>query len=315
MLKDLLINNFNKKEDDIPMKKTIFKGSGVAIVTPMKDDGSVNFEVLGEIIEFQIKNKTDAIITCGTTGESATLSDDEKTEVIRYTVDKVNGRIPVIAGTGSNNTEHALKMSQNAQKLGVDALLIVTPYYNKTSQKGLIAHYTHIADNVNLPIILYNVPSRTGVSIKPETYLELSKHQNIVAVKEANGDISSIAQTISLCGDNLGVYSGNDDQIIPILSLGGLGVISVFANVCPLECHEINQKFFSGEIKSANDLFIKSIDLMNMLFCDVNPIPVKEAMNQIGFNCGRCRLPLISLSNENKEKLINSMKNFGIIKK
>ena len=294
------------------MKKTIFKGSGVAIVTPMFDDGNINFDALGEIIEFQIKNKTDAIITCGTTGEAATMSEDERSAVIKYTVEKVAGRIPVIAGTGSNNTEHALKMSKAAQNLGVDALLIVTPYYNKTSQKGLIEHYTYIADRVDLPIILYNVPSRTGVSIRPETYFELSKHPNIVAVKEANGDISSIAKTISLCGDNLGVYSGNDDQIIPILSLGGLGVISVFANVCPLECHEINQKYFDGKLSEARDLFLKANDLMNMLFCDVNPIPVKEAMNFLGFKCGACRLPLVSLSAENKNKLITAMKNYGV---
>ena len=294
------------------MKKIIFKGSGVAIVTPMFDDGSINFDALGEIIEFQIKNKTDAIITCGTTGEAATMSEDERSAVIKYTVEKVAGRIPVIAGTGSNNTEHALKLSKTAQNLGVDALLIVTPYYNKTSQKGLIEHYTYIANNVDLPIILYNVPSRTGVSIRPETYLELTKHQNIVAVKEANGDISSIAKIISLCGDNLAVYSGNDDQIIPILSLGGLGVISVFANVCPLECHEINQKFFDGKLNEARDLFLKSNDLMNLLFCDVNPIPVKEAMNLLGFNCGKCRLPLVSLSTDNKEKLIAAMKRFGL---
>ena len=295
------------------MKKIIFKGSGVAIVTPMLDDGSINFDALGQIIEFQIKNKTDARITCGTTGEAATMSEDERYAVIKYTVEKVAGRIPVIAGTGSNNTEHALKMSKAAQNLGVDALLIVTPYYNKTSQKGLIEHYTYIADNVDLPIILYNVPSRTGVSIRPETYLELSKHHNIVAVKEANGDISSIAKTISLCGDNLAVYSGNDDQIIPILSLGGLGVISVFANVCPLECHEINQKYFDGKLSEARDLFLKANDLMNMLFCDVNPIPVKEAMSLLGFDCGNCRLPLVSLSAKNKENLITAMKNFGLI--
>ena len=295
------------------MKKIIFNGSGVAIVTPMLDDGNINFDALGQIIEFQIKNKTDAIITCGTTGEAATMSEDERYAVIKYTVEKVAGRIPVIAGTGSNNTEHALKMSKAAQNLGVDALLIVTPYYNKTSQKGLIEHYTYIADNVDLPIILYNVPSRTGVSIRPETYLELSKHHNIVAVKEANGDISSIAKTISLCGDNLAVYSGNDDQIIPILSLGGLGVISVFANVCPLECHEINQKYFDGKLSEARDLFFKANDLMNMLFCDVNPIPVKETMNLLGFDCGNCRLPLVSLSAKNKENLITAMKNFGLI--
>lgn len=297
------------------MKKTIFKGSGVAIVTPMLEDGSVNFESLGEIIEFQIKNKTDAIITCGTTGESATMNDNEREAVIKFTVEKVAGRIPVIAGTGSNNTEHALKTSKKAQELGANALLIVTPYYNKTSQNGLIEHYTYIADRVSLPIILYNVPSRTGVSIKPETYLKLSKHPNIVATKEASGDISSIAKTISLCGDDLGIYSGNDDQIIPILSLGGLGVISVFANVCPFECQEINHRFLNGEPETARKLFLKSNELMNMLFCDINPIPVKEAMNQLGFNCGKCRLPLVSLSKENKDNLIKAMKNFGVISK
>ena len=295
------------------MKKTIFKGSGVAIVTPMTSDGKINFDLLGEIIEFQIKNKTDAIITCGTTGESATLTDEERINVIKYTIDKVAGRIPVVAGTGSNNTQHALDMSKKAQELGADALLIVTPYYNKTSQKGLIEHYTYIADNVNLPIILYNVPSRTGVSIKPETYLELSKHKNIVATKEANGDISAIAKTISMCGDNLGIYSGNDDQIIPILSLGGLGVISVFANVYPLECHEITDKYFSGDFKSARELFLNSNKIMNLLFCDVNPIPVKEAMKYVGFDCGKCRLPLVDLSHENKEKLKKAMEEFNSI--
>lgn len=221
------------------MKKIVFKGSGVALITPMHADGSVNFDTLDKLIEFQLENQTDAIITCGTTGESATMSDADREAVIKFTVEKVAGRVPVIAGTGSNNTGHALKMSKQAQTLGVDALLVVTPYYNKTSQKGLVEHYTYIADNVDLPIVLYNVPSRTGVSIQPETYLALSKHPNIVATKEANGDLSAVAKTIALCGDNLMVYSGNDDQIIPILSLGGLGVISVFANVCPHECHEI----------------------------------------------------------------------------
>ena len=281
----------------------------------MHEDGSVNFEVLEEIIEFQIKNKTDAIIVCGTTGESATLSDEEKTDVIKFAVEKVAGRIPVIAGTGSNNTEHALKMSKKAADLGVAALLIVTPYYNKTSQKGLIEHYTHIAKRIDLPIILYNVPSRTGVNILPETYLELSKISNIVATKEANGDLSAVAKTISLCRDNLAVYSGNDDQILPILSLGGLGVISVFANICPLKCHEINHKYFNGEHDYAMRLFLDSIELMNSLFCDVNPIPVKEAMNQIGFNCGKCRLPLVELSDKNKIKLIECMRNSGVVVK
>lgn len=297
------------------MKKTVFKGSGVALVTPMHSDGSVNFEVLEEILEFQIRNKTDAIITCGTTGESATMSDEERAAVIDFTVKKVAGRVPVIAGTGSNSTEHALKMSKKAQELGADAVLVVTPYYNKTSQRGLIRHYSCIADNVDLPMILYDVPSRTGVSIRPETYAELAKHPNIVATKEANGDLSAIAKMIALCGDDLAAYSGNDDQTVPILSLGGLGVISVFANVCPYESHEINGKFFEGDLNAARELFLKSNELMEALFCDVNPIPVKEAMNQLGFNCGSCRLPLVSLSAENKDKLVTAMRNFGVATK
>ena len=237
-----------------------------------------------------------------------------KFEVLNYTIEKVAGRIPVIAGTGSNNTKHAVEISKEAENLGADALLVVTPYYNKTSQQGLIKHYTCIADNVNLPIILYNVPSRTGVSIKPETYFELAKHPNIVATKEANGDLSAIATTISLCGNDLDVYSGNDDQIIPILSLGGKGVISVFANVFPRECHEIFEKYFSGDIISARTLFLKANKVMNLLFCDVNPIPVKAAMEKIGFDCGNCRLPLVELSPENKSKLFEAMDAFSSIK-
>lgn len=295
------------------MKKKVFKGSGVALVTPMHSDGSVNFEVLGEILEFQIKNKTDAIIICGTTGESATMSDEERAAVIDFAVKKVAGRVPVIAGTGSNSTEHALAMSKKAQELGADAILVVTPYYNKTSQRGLIRHYSYIADNVDLPMILYNVPSRTGISIRPETYAELAKHPNIVATKEANGNLSAITKTIALCGDDLGVYSGNDDQTIPILSVGGLGVISVFANVCPYESYEISEKFFAGDINAARELFLRSNELMEALFCDVNPIPVKEAMNQLGFSCGSCRLPLVPLSAENKDKLVTAMRKFGVV--
>lgn len=295
------------------MKKVVFKGSGVALITPMHADGSVNFDTLERLIEFHLENKTDAIITCGTTGESATMSDAEREAVIKFTVEKAAGRIPVIAGTGSNNTAHALEMSRQAQKLGVDALLVVTPYYNKTSQNGLIEHYTHIADNVDLPIILYNVPSRTGVSIQPETYLELSMHPNIVATKEANGDLSVIAKTMALCGEELAVYSGNDDQILPILSLGGLGVISVFANVCPRECREMHEQYFSGNLDASRKLFLRANELMNLLFCDVNPIPVKEALNQLGFACGRCRLPLSTLTESNKNKLVNSMKSFGLV--
>ena len=221
------------------MKKTIFKGAGVALITPMNEDGSVNYNTLGQLIEFQIKNGTDAIITCGTTGESATLSFEEKLKVIKFTVEKTAKRIPVIAGTGCNNTETALESSLKAQELGADGLLIVTPYYNKTSQSGLIKHYTHIADKINIPIILYNVPSRTGVNIQPETCAELSKHPNICAIKEASGDISQVAKIKNLCGENLNIYSGNDDQIVPLLSLGGIGVISVFSNIFPKECHLI----------------------------------------------------------------------------
>ncbi len=296
------------------MKKVVFKGAGVALVTPMQSDGSVNYDMLEKLIEFQIANKTDAIIACGTTGESATLSEKEHSEVLKFIVDKVKGRIPVIAGTGSNNTKHALELSQNAGSLGCDALLIVTPYYNKTSQMGLIDHYTYIADRVSLPIITYNVPSRTGVSIKPETYFELSKHENIVATKEASGNISDIARIRVLCGDNLHIYSGNDDQILPVMSLGGLGVISVFSNVCPRECHDITQEFFSGNLQRSQSLFLKYLDLMNMLFCDVNPIPVKEAMKLLGFDCGKCRLPLVRLSKENQNKLAYMMESYNLLK-
>ncbi len=296
------------------MKKTIFKGAGVALVTPMNDDGSVNYEELEKLINFQVENGTDAIITCGTTGESATLSDEEHSKVIEFTIKKVNGRVPVIAGTGGNNTEMVLKKSLHAEKLGADGLLIVTPYYNKTSQKGLIEHYTYIADKVNTPIILYNVPSRTGVNIKPETYLALSKHENICAVKEANGDIASVAKTISLCGDNLAVYSGNDDQIVPILSLGGIGVISVFSNICPKECHNLIKSFLDGDTEISAKMQIKYLELMNAMFCDVSPVPVKEALNMMGFKCGKCRLPLYELSNENRSNVQSILRKYGLIK-
>lgn len=295
------------------MKKTIFQGSGVAIVTPMNSDGSINYKVFEEIIEFQISNETDSIIVCGTTGESATLNHEEHCKVIQYCVEKVNGRVPVIAGTGSNDTKYALELSLEAQKLGVDALLSVTPYYNKTSQSGLIKHYNYIADGVDLPIILYNVPSRTGCNIIPETYLELSKHPNIVGIKEANGDISSVVKTISLCGDNIDIYSGNDEQAIPIMSIGGKGVISVFANICPKISHDICSKFLSGDIKESNKIQRKYYELMSDLFCDVNPIPVKAAMNILGFECGECRMPLDNLNSSNFEKLKNAMRKYKLI--
>lgn len=295
------------------MKKTIFKGAGVALVTPMNKDGSVNYETLEQLIEFQIKNGTDAIITCGTTGESATLSPEEKRKVIKFTIEKTAKRIPVIAGTGCNNTQAALMSSLEAQELGADGLLIVTPYYNKTSQSGLIKHYTYIADRVHIPIILYNVPSRTGVNINPETCAELAKHPNICAIKEASGDISQVAKIKNLCGDNLDIYSGNDDQIVPLLSLGGIGVISVFSNICPRECHLLVKEYLEENTKIASKMQIKYLELMNAMFCDVNPIPVKEALNMMGYNCGGCRMPLDILSEENCKKLENTMKKFSLI--
>ena len=285
------------------MKKPIFTGAGVAIITPFTSDGKVNYPALKEILEYQIANSTDCIVICGTTGESATLSHEEHTEVIKYAVDVVAGRIPVVAGTGSNDTAYALNLSNEAEKAGVDGLLMVTPYYNKASQEGLIKHFTYVADRVSTPIILYNVPSRTGCEIKPETYAELSKHKNIYAAKEATGNLSSIAKTISLCSDDFAVYSGNDDQITPIMSLGGKGVISTFSNIMPKEMHELATASVAGDLKTAQALTFKYLDLMNALFMDVNPIPVKQALNLMGFNCGHCRLPLADMSDEQIAKL------------
>lgn len=295
------------------MKETIFEGSGVAIITPMNEDKSINHTAFEEIIDFQLENGTDAIIACGTTGESATLSDDEYYSVVKCAANRVNKRVPVIAGAGSNNTIHAIELSLRAKSAGADALLIVTPYYNKTSQKGLVEHYKLIAENVELPIILYNVPSRTGCNINPETCLELSKIPNIVGIKEASGNISNVAKILSLCDKDFKVYSGNDDQIVPIMSLGGSGVISVFANVCPKECHDITSLALKGEISKAAEMQLKYLDLINVLFCDVNPIPVKEAMNMLGYDCGRCRLPLTTLNEENLNKLREMMKKYDII--
>lgn len=295
------------------MKRIIFKGAGVALVTPMKEDGSINYDELERLINFQIDNGTDAIVTCGTTGESATLSEEEHQKLIEFTVKKVAGRIPVVAGTGSNSTETTLRRSMDAEKLGVDGLLIVTPYYNKTSQQGLIEHYTYVADRVHTPIIIYNVPSRTGVNIKPETYKILSKHGNIVATKEASGDISCVAKIRSICGDDLSIYSGNDDQIVPMLALGGLGVISVFSNICPKECHTMIKEFFKGNTELSSKMQIKYLELMNALFCDVNPIPVKEALDMIGFRCGECRMPLYRLSDGNRRNVKNILKKYSLI--
>ena len=296
------------------MKNTVFTGAGVAIITPMNADGSINYDEFGRVIDFQIDNGTDAIVVCGTTGESATMTDEEHVECIRYCVDRVNKRVPVIAGTGSNDTKYAVDLSVEAEKLGADALLVVTPYYNKTSQRGLIAHFTAIADSVNIPIILYNVPSRTGVNITLDTYDVLANHKNIAAVKEASGNISAIAKIIEKCGDRLDVYSGNDDQIVPIMALGGKGVISVLSNVCPKEAHDIAQLCLDNNVAEAAKLQIKYLELCNNLFIDVNPIPVKEAMNLIGFNAGECRLPLLKMEQSKIDTLTASMKNVGLIK-
>ena len=281
------------------MKKVLFRGSATALVTPFSSDSSINFEMTSKLIEFQIKNRTQALVICGTTGESPTLSYDEREKFIDFVIKKVNHRIPVIVGTGSNSTSAALSLSKSAESLGADALLIVTPYYNKTSQKGIIDHYSFISKNINIPIILYNVPSRTGLNILPETYYELSKIENIVATKEANGDISSIIKTRALCKDNLNIYSGNDDQTIPILSVGGIGVISVFSNIMPLESQKMT------ETKSIDKL-MTNLQLINALFCEVNPMPVKYAMKLIGFDCGNCRLPLTELSDKSK-KILESL--------
>lgn len=296
------------------MKNTVFTGAGVAIITPMNADGSINWDEFGRIIDFQIENGTDAIIVCGTTGESATMTDDEHVEAIRYCVDRVNKRVPVIAGTGSNDTKYAVALSKHAEELGADALLVVTPYYNKTSQRGLVAHFTAIADSVNIPIILYNVPSRTGTNIALDTYITLSKHKNIVATKEASGNLSTIAQIIEACGDDLDVYSGNDDQIVPIMALGGKGVISVLSNVLPKETHEMTKLCLENKVLDAAKMQIEYLDLANNLFIDVNPIPVKEAMNLMGFNAGECRLPLLKMEQSKIDKLAASMKNVGLIK-
>lgn len=291
------------------MKKILFKGCGTAIATPFTEDG-VNFKELKKLLEFQIEQGVDAIIVCGTTGESSTMTEQERKDTIAFTVDTVAKRVPVIAGTGSNNTKAAIEMSQYAQSVGADGLLLVTPYYNKTTQAGLIAHYTAIANGVSIPIILYNVPSRTGVNILPETCLALSKIENIVAIKEASGNISQIAKTASLCGDNLAIYSGNDDQVIPVLSLGGLGVISVLSNIEPHFTHQMVADFLEGNIQTAREAQLKCLPLVEALFSEVNPIPVKYALNYKGYLFGTPRLPLVEMSPAGKEKLEKAMQAF-----
>lgn len=279
------------------MKKIIFKGCGTAIVTPFNGD-EIDFNEFEKLIEFQIKEGVDSIIVCGTTGESSALSLEEKKQAIKFMVDTVKKRVPVIAGTGSNYTKASVELSQYAESIGADALLLVTPYYNKTTQAGLVAHYKEIANSTTLPIILYNVPSRTGLNISPSTCVELSKIDNIVAIKEASGNISQVAEISNLCGDNLQIYSGNDDQILPILSLGGIGVISVLSNVAPKYTHEMVYAYLNGDVKKATDMQLKSIPLIKALFSEVNPIPVKAALNEIGFNVGTPRLPLVEMSKE-----------------
>ena len=295
------------------MKNPIFTGAGVAIITPFTADGKVNEKVLAEIIEYQIAHSTDAIVICGTTGESATLDHNEHTQAIKVAVDVTAGRIPVIAGTGSNDTAYALKLSNDAEKLGVDGLLMVTPYYNKASQEGLIKHFNYVADRVSTPIILYNVPSRTGCEIKPETYAELAKHKMIYAAKEATGNLSSIAKTISLVPEDFAIYSGNDDQITPIMSLGGKGVISVLSNILPQVAHDIAQTALDGDFKKSAELQLKYLELCNAMFMDVNPIPVKAAMRLMGIDVGTLRLPLCDMTPANTEKLKSVLQKYELI--
>ncbi len=296
------------------MKKTIFTGAATALVTPMNADTTVNYDVLRTLVNEQIEAGIDALVICGTTGEKSTLSYKEHVKVIEEAIKTADGRVPIIAGAGSNDTVYSVGLCKEAISLGADALLSVTPYYNKASQAGLIAHYNYIADRIDKPLIVYNVPSRTGVSIQPETYLELSKHENIVAIKEANGDISSVAKTKQLVGDALDIYSGNDDQIIPMMSLGGKGVISVLSNIAPKETHDMCMAYLNGDTKTAAELQLKYIPFINALFSDVNPIPVKEAMNLMGKNVGPTRLPLVPMNEAKKQEMIKIMSGLGLIK-
>ena len=292
----------------------IFKGAGVAIVTPMNADGSVNYEQFAKLIEFQIANGTDAIIVCGTTGESSTLTHEEHLDVIRYCVEAVAGRVPVVAGTGSNCTETAIYLSTEAEKMGVDGLLLVSPYYNKATQNGLYAHFKAVADSVKIPVILYNVPSRTGCNITPETIVRLCTDvENIVGVKEASGNISQIASLAALADGKVDIYSGNDDQIVPILSLGGIGVISVLSNVAPAQTHAICENYLKGNVAESLRLQLEAMELCHALFCEVNPIPVKKALNLMGMNAGALRMPLSEMEEKNAARLEKAMKDYGIL--
>lgn len=292
---------------------SLFTGSAVAIVTPFNDDYTINYEAFKELIEFQIKNGTDAIIVAGTTGEVSALTDEDQFKLIKFAVDIVNKRVPVIGGAGSNVTSHAIELAKGAQAQGADGLLVVTPYYNKTTQKGLIAHYKAINDSVDIPIILYSVASRTGVNIAPATVLELSKMKNIVAIKEASGDLSQVARIAELCGPDFDIYSGNDDQTLPIMAVGGKGVISVLANIMPKETHDICDMFFKGNIEGSRKLFLETLTIANTLFIEVNPVPVKVAVNLMGYNAGPTIPPLCGMEDENLEKLKNVMKGHKLI--
>ncbi len=294
------------------MKNTIFTGAAVAITTPFNLDGSINYEGLGKNIDYQIDNGTDAIVVCGTTGESSTMSDEEHRECIKFVIEYTNHRVPVIAGTGSNDTRYAIELSVEAERLGADGLLLVTPYYNKTTQAGLLDHFTIIANSVKTPIILYNIPGRTGMNISVETMEKLAHHKNIVAVKEASGNISYTAQLAATCGELIDIYSGNDDMIVPIMSLGGKGVISVLSNILPKETHEIAQLCLDNDFRKAGELQLKYMELINSLFCEVNPIPVKEAMNQLGMDAGSCRMPLTKMSANNVARLMSAMQRLGM---
>ena len=296
------------------MKNPVFTGAGVAIITPMYPDGSINYEKFAELIEYQIAHQTDAIVVCGTTGESAAMSEKEHMECVEFAVRQTAGRIPVIAGAGSNDTAVACELSKASKAAGADALLHVTPYYNKTSQRGLVAHFTAVADATDLPVILYNVPGRTGVNISVDTYAELSRHPHIAATKEASGSVAHVAAIRARCGEDLVVYSGEDGLITPILSLGGAGVISVLSNVIPEETHAICQRFFDGDVQGSAELQLKYLDLVNALFMDVNPIPVKDAMNLMGWDVGECRLPLVGMTEVQKAKLADVMRSAGVLK-
>ena len=292
---------------------SIFTGSGVALITPFNSDKSIDFDTFEKLINFQIENKTDAIIVCGTTGEASTLSEKEHLDAVKFCVDIVNKRVPVIAGAGSNSTAHSLKLCKSCSDVGVDGLLIVTPYYNKTTQKGLINHYKILAESVSLPIILYNVPSRTGLNIEPKTVLELSKVKNIVGIKEASGNISQVVDIASICPEDFYIYSGNDDQVLPVLSVGGKGVISVLANIAPKDTHNMVKSFLNGQFETSKKLQLNAIELVNSLFCEVNPIPVKTALSLMGFGEVNFREPLLQMEEKDFKKLEDAMKHYKLI--